>query len=131
MADRRDQLQILAFFHYAVGCMMAMVAVVPLVLSAVASQMASPGGDELIRTQGARVTAVASFGCSAALLVAGLLGGGVVAFAGLCLMRRRRHRFCLFAAGVSCFFLPIGTVLGAVTLSLLLAPDVRALFADA
>jgi hypothetical protein len=131
MADRRDQLQLLAFFHYAVGAMMAMVAVVPLVLSAVGAQMASPGGDELIRTQGARVTQVATFGCSAALLVAGLLGGGVVAWAGRCLMERRRHRFCLFAAGLACLFLPIGTVLGAVTLSLLLAPDVRALFADA
>ena len=131
MADRRDQLQLLAFFHYAVGAMIAMVAVVPLVLSAVGAQIASPGGDETIRTQGARVTEIASFGCAAALLVAGLAVGGAVAFAGRCLMERRRHRFCLFAAALACLFFPIGTALGAVTLSLLLAPDVRALFADA
>lgn len=131
MADRRDHLQILAFFHYAVGAMMAMVAVVPLVLSAVGSQMARPGGDEAIRTQGARVTELASFGCAAALLVVGLLAGGVVAYAGRCLLERRRYRFCLAAAALACLFLPIGTLLGTVTLALLLAPDVRALFADA
>ena len=130
MADRRDQLQILAFSHYAVGCMMAMVAVVPLLLSAVGSQMASPGGDEVIRTQGAKVTAAVSFGLSASILVVGLVCGAVVAYAGWCLMQRRRYTFCLFAAGVACFFLPIGTLLGAVTFALLLAPDGRSLFAD-
>ncbi len=131
MADGRDQLDILAFFHYAVGSMMAMVAVVPLLLGAVGASMAAPGGDTTIRTEGARVTAIASFGCGVAVLAVGLAAGAVVAFAGRCLMRRERWRFCVIAAVVACLFVPIGTFLGAVTLAALFRPEVRAAFAAA
>ncbi len=131
MADGRDQLDLLAFFHYAVGAMMAMVAVVPLLLAAVGARMAAPGGDATIRGEGARVAAVAPLGCAAALLAVGAASGAVVALAGRHLMRRERYRFCLFAAALVCLFVPIGTFLGAVTLSVLLRPEVRALFADA
>lgn len=131
MADGRDQLDILAFFHFAVGTMIAFVAVVPLLLGAVGASMAAPGGDAALRTEGARVTAVASFGCGVAVLALGLAAGAVVAFGGRCLMRRERWRVCVAAAGLACLFVPIGTLLGAVTLAALFRPEVRAAFADA
>jgi hypothetical protein len=52
--DPRDTLQILAVFHYAVGAMMALVGLAPIVIGAVGAAMAAPGGDEAIRTEGAQ-----------------------------------------------------------------------------
>jgi hypothetical protein len=131
MAEPRDHLQILAFFHFAVGAMIAMVALVPLALFFAGSELSAPGAEEVVRTEGARVAHLASFGCGLVALAVGLAVGATVAFAGRFLLARRGFRFCLAAAVLACLFVPIGTALGAVTLTLLLRPDIRALFADA
>ena len=48
--------------------------------------------------------------------------------AGRCLARRKRHLFCLVIAGISCLFMPFGTVLGVFTIVVLSRPSVKALF---
>ena len=51
-----------------------------------------------------------------------------IAVAGWHLRRRKHHTFCLVVAGIECMAVPYGTVLGVLTLILLLRPSVEALF---
>ncbi|MGO1073033.1 hypothetical protein [Lysobacter sp. CA199] len=64
-------------------------------------------------------------------IIGGLTCAVLFAFAGRRIRERRNHTFCLVAAGVSCMFMPLGTVLGVFALVLLLKPDVKAAFASA
>lgn len=48
--------------------------------------------------------------------------------AGRYLGRREHYTFCLVVAGVSCLFMPFGTVLGVFTIIVLVRPSVKALF---
>jgi hypothetical protein len=127
--DPRDTLQLLSVIHYAVGAMMAMVATAPMVLGMVGAAMAEPGSDEAIRTEGARVADALGVGCVVAILVAGLLFGFLTIWAGGSLAKTRRYRFCLSMAAIESFFFPFGTALGIVTITQLLKPEVKALFA--
>jgi hypothetical protein len=51
-----------------------------------------------------------------------------IAYAGRCLAQRRRHTFCLVVAGISCMFMPFGTILGVFSIIVLIRPSVKALF---
>jgi len=44
------------------------------------------------------------------------------------LAARRRYTFCIVIAGISCAFMPFGTVLGIFTIIVLSKPQVKALF---
>ncbi len=62
-------------------------------------------------------------------ILSGLTFAGLLVAAGRCLQARRRHMFCLVMAGLSCCFMPFGTVLGVFTLLVLLRDGVKAKFA--
>ena len=49
--------------------------------------------------------------------------------AGRSIKRRKRHAFCLVVAGLSCFFMPFGTILGVFSLIVLNRPSIKLLFA--
>ncbi|MBO9833919.1 hypothetical protein [Xanthomonas phaseoli] len=65
---------------------------------------------------------------AAMLILGGLSMAGFMAYAGRCIAQRRRHLLCLIVAGISCSFMPFGTVVGVFTLVVLLRPQVKALF---
>ena len=48
--------------------------------------------------------------------------------AGRFLKRHKRRVFCMAIAGISCLFMPVGTVLGVFTIIVLSRPTVRAMF---
>ena len=50
------------------------------------------------------------------------------ALAGLFLLKKKRHMFCVVMGGVACTFMPFGTVLGVFTIITLMKPSVKALF---
>ncbi|MEI8196444.1 MAG: hypothetical protein WCI73_11085 [Phycisphaerae bacterium] len=52
----------------------------------------------------------------------------LIFFAGRCLARRHRHAFCAVVACLECLFIPLGTILGALTLSVLWRPNVKVIF---
>ena len=52
----------------------------------------------------------------------------LVIVAGRLLKRHKRRIFCMVVAGISCLFMPVGTVLGVFTIIVLSRPTVRALF---
>jgi hypothetical protein len=53
-----------------------------------------------------------------------------VAMAGSQLKRRAAYNYCLVVAGIECIFMPFGTVLGVLTLIVLMRPSVKALFGE-
>jgi hypothetical protein len=127
MRDASDDLQFLAMFHYAVGAMAGMVALVPALHLFVAVSLTSEGepvDQILVRLFGETGAAVAA----ALLFVAGFALGGLLVAAGLGLARRRSYRFCRFASALGALFVPFGTLLAAVTLPVLGRPATRALF---
>jgi hypothetical protein len=51
-----------------------------------------------------------------------------VALAGLFLLKKTHHMFCVVMGGVECILVPFGTVLGVLTIITLMKPSVKALF---
>jgi hypothetical protein len=51
-----------------------------------------------------------------------------VALAGLFLLKKTHHMFCVVMGGVECIFVPFGTVLGVLTVIMLMKPSVKTLF---
>lgn len=81
---------------------------------------------ELARAGGVLFVTVGSVG-----LLFGWTLAALLIVAGAKLRRRRSHTFCLVIAGISCLFMPFGTVLGIFTIIVLSRPEVRATFAPA
>lgn len=63
-------------------------------------------------------------------VVAGWTLAGFIIAAGRRLKRRASHMFCLAVAGLECFLMPFGTVLGVFTLIILQKEPVKQLFAN-
>ena len=60
------------------------------------------------------------------ILLFGWTIGGLTIYSGRCLSRRRRRTFSLVMAGVNCLSIPIGTILGVITIVVLLRESVKA-----
>lgn len=124
-----DDLQFLAMFHYSVGAMAAMVALVPALHLFVVTSMTPAGAPvdtftvRLFGEPGAAV--LAGF-----LLVFGLALGGLLIAAGMKMAKGRDLRFCIFASALGFLFVPFGTMLGLVTLPLLRKPSMRVHFSS-
>jgi hypothetical protein len=67
----------------------------------------------------------------AAIIFFGLVFSAFIATAGYFLAKRKNHMFCLVMAGVSCIFMPFGTVLGVFSIIVLSRPSVKELFSAA
>ena len=67
-------------------------------------------------------------GCAFFFLVLGLGFATLIAFAGRSLAERRRYTYCLVVAAMLCLFVPFGTVLGVLTIVVLVQAPVKALF---
>jgi hypothetical protein len=126
-----EELSVLAYFHYAMGILIAMVALVPGVFvfagSSIAAQDAAVGSP-VVLTEGAQATAAAMTVIALLVVALGALFGALVVYGGRCLARRRNRRLCLFTSCLVCLFVPLGTLLGVITLSYLSRPAVRSLF---
>ena len=62
------------------------------------------------------------------LIAMGLTIAVSIAVAGRKLGRRTGHLYCLVVAGLECVFMPFGTVLGVLTILVLMRPSVKLLF---
>lgn len=124
-----DDLELLAFLHYAIAALAGFFGLLP----AIYLGMALVAGVDPF----ARSLTVASLGPPPPerLLLAGLLAlAGTaaavgIAVAGVRLRRARSYAFCRAMAVVSCLIVPFGTMLGLYALGFLARPAVRARFA--
>ena len=130
MAQEREHLQFLSMFYFAVGALAAMTSIIPALGLFIAASVREPG-EPLPFVLAERLGLPASATLTGVLLAAGLALFVLMARAGFLLARCRSYRFCLAVAWAACIFVPIGTVLGAITIPILLRPAARRLFATA
>jgi len=129
MTQDDEHLRLLSIFHYVVGGMTALFALLPLIhLGLGLLMLLAPGG---FGTGGEMPPAfVAWFFIiigGACILFGQCLAGSMIA-AGRCLARRRHYLFCLVVAGFECIVMPFGTVLGVFTIIVLSREPVKQQF---
>ena len=133
--DRRDaeQLTLLSVAYYVVAAIALLFALLPLLhLGFGIWILARPGtfgmpGDGTNAWAGWLMTALGATSMLASVVLAVVLW-----LTGRSLARRRRHVFCLVVAGLTTVLcIPIGTVLGILTIIVLMRPSVKASFEGA
>lgn len=128
MNEDPEHLKLLSTFHYVAALLLALASLLPLAYIFAGIVMASWSTDRPADA----LPAILVGGCFATFagifLLIGLSSAVCLAFAGRFLERRIHYPFCLAVGGVSCLFMPVGTVLGIFTLLVLLRPSVREIF---
>ena len=125
-SPEKDTLHTLAIFHYIMAGLIALAACVPIIhltvgLSIIAGGVAEnePG----LGVAGAFFAIIAIFPI--------LIGWGLAFFifkSAQKLDNQTNHQTCLIASGILCIFMPLGTVLGVITLVKLQEEPVKKLF---
>lgn len=129
MTESASHLRLIEIFHYVVGGIAALFAMIPVVHLVIGLMMVfSP---ESLNGKGDAPPA--AFGWffvvfASVFISVGLAFACCVIAAGRSIRRRRRYMFCLVMAGVECMFMPFGTVLGVFTIIVLVKEDVKRLF---
>jgi hypothetical protein len=127
MNEDLDHLRLLSIFYYLIALLTALFSLLPLIHLVLGIAMASGWGefgeDPPPAFVGWLVSCVAGF-----LIVLGLSCAACFALTGKYLAQRRNWIFCMVIAGITCTFMPVGTVLGIFTILVLNRPSVRALF---
>lgn len=126
-----EHLKLLSIFHYVVGGMAALFACIPFIhffmgLAMVMGWFGEAEPEAPLGLIGGGLMVVAG-----GIILAGWTFAFLLVLAGRRLGARRSYTFCVVMAGVSCMFMPFGTVLGVLTLIVLLRPGVRELFEPA
>ena len=130
MTQDEQQLDLLAIFHYIVGGITALFSCFPFIHLAVGVAMLS-GAFEF---EGPGPPPPPFIGWlfilfPAVFILIGWTLSIVIIMAGRKLKSRSSKTFCMVAAGLECILMPFGTVLGVLTLIVLMRPSVEQLFA--
>lgn len=132
-AQDADHLRMLAIAHYVVGGLIALFSLIFILhivigIAALTGSLPMKSGGEpsSLAEQQLMGWVFTILGC--VMVFGGVTLGAIVAYAGRCLARRRRHLLCLIVAGLACLVAPIGTALGVLSLITLLRPQVKAAF---
>ena len=125
-AQNREQLRLLAIFHYVVGGLAGLFSLFPVIhlvmgIAMVTGRMDAPDQDAVL------------FGWLFILFAAGMIIVGLsfavcLLLAGRFLATRVHYTFCFVMAALACMFFPFGTVLGIFTIIVLSRAGVRDLF---
>lgn len=122
-----DYLRLLSIFHYIVAGVLGLVSLLPLLHLALGIAMVTG------RLDNKGDPAPEIFGWifvifPLAFIVCGIAMAVAIAIAGRRLQRQQSYLYCLVVAGIECFFMPFGTVLGVLTILVLLRPSVKERF---
>jgi ABC-type transport system involved in cytochrome c biogenesis permease subunit len=128
MEQDREHLRILAIFHWIVAGLAAICALFPVIHLLIGIGLASGGLSDHRRGGAERLVGWFFILVACALIVFCLAYAVAMAVAAQHLASHRHRTFCLVMAGVSCMFVPFGTVLGIFTILVLSKESVRALF---
>ncbi|AAM37805.1 membrane protein [Xanthomonas phaseoli pv. phaseoli] len=131
--DDLQHLKLLSIFHYVLAGLTGLFSLIPLIhlfmgLAIVTGRLPMKDSTGQTAPQEIQLFGWVFVIIAAMLILGGLTMAGFMAYAGRCIAQRRRHLLCLIVAGISCSFMPFGTVLGVFTLVTLLRPQVKALF---
>ena len=133
MDRNREDLSLLGIFHYVLAALtMLCGGGYGAAMGLMAASMSSMARSTPSRGQPPPPEFFALFGGMGALVAFGaLLYAAALIAAGICLRRQRHWLYCMIIAGVSCAWMPLGTVLGVFSLLVLLRPGARDLFSGA
>ncbi len=128
MAPQREDLRLLAVFHYVVAGLSLLFSCFPLLYLGIGLAVAfgafpDDGPDRLPMFVGWLFTGIGAF-----LLLLVLAYAIAMIAAGRSIARQRNWLFCMVMAGLSCPWFPFGTALGVFTLVVLSKDEVKALF---
>jgi hypothetical protein len=122
-----EHLKLLSMFYYIRGgisaffsCFFLFYVLVGIILSALPPSARGNGPPAVV---GFILMCVGSF-----IVLVGWTWSALVIFAGRCLAQRRHRVYCMVIAGISCLFVPYGTILGVFTFIVLQRPTVQQLF---
>lgn len=121
-----EHLHLLSIFHYVVGGVAALFALIPVIHLVLGFGMMAGNfepGDSVGRAIGCFFVGFASLA-----ILLGLSFAACMVLAGRFLARRERYTFCLVMAALACMFVPFGTVLGIFTILVLMRDSVKLLF---
>ncbi|PPT76927.1 hypothetical protein XaplCFBP3122_07800 [Xanthomonas arboricola pv. populi] len=132
--DDLQHLKLLSIFHYVLAAITALFSLFPLIhlfmgIAIITGHLPMTNANADAPSMDPRLFGWFFVAFAAVFIGCGLTLAAFMAYAGRCIAQRRRHLLCLIVAGISCSFMPFGTVVGVFTLVVLLRPQVKALFA--
>jgi len=128
MNKDEEHLGLLRIFHYVLAGMSALIALFPIFHMLMGLAMVSglipieEGGDSPVFIGWVLI------GVSAFIMSLGMTYAGVIALGGRYIGRRKHYTFCMVAAGFACMMMPFGTVLGVLTIIVLMRESVKEMF---
>lgn len=126
MTEDERNLDLLAIFHYIVGGLTALFSCFFLLHVAMGIAMLCGAFDG--KDAPPKFFAWFFILFPAVFIVAGWTLAGFVIAAGRMLKRRVSRTFCLVVAGIECILMPFGTVLGVLTIVMLMKDSVKGMF---
>lgn len=125
----REHLRLLSVFHYVMAVLAGLCAMFPILHLLIGIGLMSGTFDSHQRNEpSARIVGGVFVAIAVVCIALGLTYAACIAYAGRCLAQRKGYTFCLVMAGLSCLFMPVGTVLGVFTIIVLMRPSVAAEF---
>ena len=122
-----EHLRLLSIFHYVVGGMMAFFACIPIIHVVIGIVMLrNPGG--FGGQPPPPFIGLLFVIIGGTVILIGWVLAALVIISGRFLTQRKHYVYCLVIAGVSCLFMPVGTILGVFTIIVLVRPSVKGLF---
>lgn len=131
MSYDRDHLKVLSIFHFILGGLAALAALFPVIHLALGIGLVGGffPGEALPAADSPELFVGWFFVVLASLLIVAFLAFAAMAIrAGANLANARGYDFCIAIACVECLIVPFGTMLGVISLVILLRPSVKQLF---
>ena len=126
MLTERDlkYLKILSILHYVYGGISVVFSLLPLIYIGIGilALCVAPGD---ANGEVPKVFACFLIALGAVVMIMGLTVSALIIFAGRSLSKRKRWIFCFVVACLECIFIPFGTILGIISIMLLLKASVK------
>lgn len=129
-AEIEGHLSLLATFHHVLGGLVGLMACIPLIYVALGIVILTDAfpmenGEEMPRSDGWVI-----IGCASTAISLGWAIAVMMWVAGRRLRRQRSHTFCMVVAAIECLLVPLGTILGVLTIVVLLKRGAKARFTE-
>jgi len=131
MTKDESQLNLISIFYYVVAAIAGLFSCMPFIHITIGIAMLSGVMDSSSGEAPPEFLGWIFIIVGALVVMMGFTYTVLLILTGRWLSQRRRYTFCIVMAGVSCMFMPFGTILGIFTIIVLSRPEVKALFSHA
>ncbi|MBN2001766.1 MAG: hypothetical protein JXA21_00305 [Anaerolineae bacterium] len=130
MSEKENYLNMISIAYYVVAAIAGLFACFPLIHFVIGLLMLTGGLTSEIGSEAAPIVLMGGIftGFAGIVILLGWAFAIAIFFTGRSIAKRRRHTFCVVMSAIACMFVPFGTVLGVLSLILLLSPEVQAAF---